>query len=140
MRFSKKRALAVALAALSLLGLAAGGMYLKRVADYQRTVRAIAIPDLSFENLPDGSYIGECDVDLIYARVEVVVDGGSVSEIRILEHRNGRGLPAERIVEDMTAQRSLQVDAVTGATNSSIVLKKAAANALECAGAVQGGG
>lgn len=131
MKSSVKKSLLKGLLVLILLGLAAGGIYLKRVADYQRAVREITVPALALEEVPDGRYIGTCDVDFIRARVEVAVEKGSITEIRILEHKNGRGLAAERVTEDIIARQSLQVDAVSGATNSSTVLKKAVANALE---------
>ena len=56
--------------------------------------------------------------------------GGAITGIRILEHKNDRGGPAEAVVEAIVDQQRIGVDAVTGATNSSTVLKKAVENAL----------
>ena len=51
----------------------------------------------------------------------------------LLEHKNGHGQPAEAVLDEITAEQRVDVDAVTGATNSSSVLKKAVENALESA-------
>ncbi len=50
--------------------------------------------------------------------------------IDILEHKNGRGKPAEIVVDRMVEEQKIDVDAVSGATNSSIVIKKSVENAL----------
>lgn len=119
------------LAAAVVLGLAAGGVYLWCVADYQRAVGEIEIRKVSLAELPDGSYEGACDVGFIRARVEVTVRDGAIADIRILEHKNGRGQPAERVLGDIVSRQRIDVDGVSGATNSSTVLKKAVENALE---------
>lgn len=134
MKRSGKRVWIRILATVALLGLMVGAVYLKRVADYQRAVREIVIEEVSARGLPDGSYVGECDVGLIRARVEVTVRGGAIADIEILEHKNGRGQPAERVVEDILSQQRIDVDGISGATNSSTVLKKAVEEALEGAG------
>ena len=54
----------------------------------------------------------------------------SLQNIRILEHKNGRGQAAEAIVDQMLAEQRVDVDAVSGATNSSKVLQKAVEQAL----------
>ena len=110
--------------------LIAGGVYLARVVRYQDEVRSITITEPDLSNIPDGRYIGECDVGLIYAKVEAEVEAGTLKQVRILEHRNGRGGPAEQIVETMLQVQRIDVDAVSSATNSSKVIKKALERAL----------
>lgn len=126
----KKRALCL-LAGLILLLLAVSGAYLKRVADYKQAVLALSIEEPDLSAVPDGVYIGMCDVGLISARVEVAVQDGTIMEITLLEHRQERGSAAEAVLEDILRQQRIDVDAVTGATNSSKVLKKAVENALK---------
>lgn len=106
------------------------GLYLKSVADYKQTVRETVISEPDISAIPDGVYIGEYDVDFIYAKVEVTVQSGKITAINILEHRNGRGEPAESIVDEILIEQKLDVDSISGATNSSIVIKKAIENAL----------
>lgn len=66
----------------------------------------------------------------IYAKVQVIIKDGKISEIEILEHRNERGQGAEGISEKIIEQQRIDADTVTGATNSSLVIEKACENAL----------
>ena len=130
MKWSFKKVTAM----IAILATLAGGIflaaYLKEVADYKRSVREIAIEEICLSDIPDGEYIGECNVDFIYAKVEVTVHSGRISNIRILEHKNERGQAAEVIIDKIVSEQRIDVDAVSGATNSSAVLKKAVENAL----------
>ncbi len=105
-------------------------MYLNRVNQYQKTVSSMTFGNLMLENIADGVYVGDCDVEFIYAKVAVTVKDGQIEKIDLLEHKNDRGTSAERIIEQIVKAQSLEVDAVSGATNSSKVIKKAVANAL----------
>ena len=130
MKWSFKKVTAM----IAILVVLAGGIflaaYLKEVADYKRSVREIAIEEICLSDIPDGEYIGECNVDFIYAKVEVTVHSGQISNIRILEHKNERGQAAEVIIDKIVSKQRIDVNAVSGATNSSTVLKKAVENAL----------
>ena len=66
----------------------------------------------------------------IRAKVAVTVQDGAITGIELLEHKNGRGEAAETVLEEIVSQQRIAVDAVSGATNSSIVLEKAVENAL----------
>ena len=104
--------------------------YLKSVADYQKAVKETTLSSIDISTVPDGVYIGEYDVDFVYAKVEVTVQDKAITKIEILEHKNGRGKSAENIVDKIIEKQNIDVDAVSGATNSSTVLKKAVENAL----------
>lgn len=88
------------------------------------------IEDIDITQMPDGTYFGEYDVSFISAKVKVIVHNGAIEQIELLEHKNDRGTAAETIVTEIIKQQKIAVDAVTGATNSSIVIKKAVENAL----------
>ncbi len=105
--------------------------YLSEVAEYQKRVKAATIKDLNIAEVPDGVYTGEYNVDFIYAKVQVTVEDGRFTDIELLEHRNDRGGPAEMIVEKMLDEQKIDVDTITGATNSSIVIKKAVEDAVD---------
>ncbi len=107
-----------------------GAGYLYNVNLYQCKVRAIEISDVDLSLIPDGIYIGECDVHFIYAKVAVTVRSGRITALNVLEHRNDRGSAAESIVDDIVKKQRIDVDAVAGATNSSMVIEKAVENAL----------
>ena len=69
-------------------------------------------------------------MDFVYAKVEVTVQNDVITNIDILEHKNGRGSRAEVVVDRIVEEQKIEVDAVSGATNSSTVIKKAVENAL----------
>lgn len=117
-------------AALLLGGAVILGLYLKSLSDYRRAVAGIRFEGIDVANVADGVYTGEYDVGFVYARVRVTVHGGVLEQVEILEHKNGRGASAESVIQAMTGQQSVYVDTVSGATNSSLVLEKAAENAL----------
>lgn len=112
------------------LCLVGGSIYLVKVWNYQKTVKSFTYSDIAIEDIESGIYIGECNVDFIYAKVAVTVENGAITQIEILEHKNDRGTPAEKIIDDILQQQSIDVDAISGATNSSKVIKKAVENAL----------
>lgn len=131
MKLSRKRILLYTALFLFLIGLIFTATYLKSVADYKKAVKETTISGVDISNIPDGVYIGEYDVNFIYVKVEVTVQNGEVAKIDILEHKNGRGKPAETVTDRIIEEQRIDVDAVSGATNSSIVIKKAVENALK---------
>lgn len=131
MKWSIKKVAAAIITLAILVGVIVFAVYLKQVADYKRSVSEISIEEIHLSDIPNGVYIGECDVNFIYAKVEVTVDSGEITNIRILEHKHERGKAAETVVERIVSEQRIDVDAVSGATNSSTVLKKAVENALK---------
>ena len=131
MKITGKKILLFTVVLLSLIGLIFAAIYLKRVADYKKAVKETTFSGIDICNIPNGIYVGEYDVDFVYAKVEVTVQNGVITNIDILEHKNGRGSRAEVVVERIVEEQKIEVDAVSGATNSSIVIKKAIENALK---------
>ena len=131
MRISKKKIISVIILLFSLIGLICGAVYLKNVADYKRAIGETTFGEIDIADVSDGIYIGEYDVNFIYAKVEVTVEDGEIVSINILEHRHERGKAAEKVIEKIIEEQKIDVDAVSGATNSSTVIKKAVENALK---------
>ena len=131
MRISKKKTVLFVIMFLLLVGFVLGILYLKSVADYRQAVRETTFEDIDISDIPDGVYVGEYDVDFIYAKVEVTVQNGEITNINILEHRHERGKTAEVITDSIVDEQKIDVDAISGATNSSTVIKKAVENALK---------
>lgn len=127
---NKKKFIISVIAVVILIGVGILLLYLKSVQNYRDKVVAINITDIDLSSIPEGTYIGEYDVDFIYAKVEVTIKDNTITDINLLEHKNGEGKPAERIIDDVINAQSLNVDTVSGATNSSKVIKKAIENAL----------
>ena len=113
-----------------IIGIVILAFYLKDVHQYQSKVQSIQFTDIDITTIPDGLYTGECDVGFIYAKVEVAVLDGAIVTINLLRHVNGRGASAEQIVNDIVERQTTDVDAISGATNSSNVIRKAVENAL----------
>lgn len=130
MKQSIKKAAAVIITFAILIAGIALATYLKQVDDYKRSVSETSIEEIRLSDIPNGIYIGEYDVNFIYAKVEVTIQNGEITDIRILEHKNERGQAAEAVVDRIVTEQRIDVDAVSGATNSSTVLKKAVENAL----------
>ena len=94
-------------------------------------VKETTFDEINISDVSDGVYIGEYDVNFIYAKVEVRVQNGEITDIIILEHRHEHGKAAETVINEIVDEQRIDVDAVSGATNSSIVIKKAVENALK---------
>ena len=87
-----------------------------------------------FQNLTDGIYTGSADAFRGDVEVQVTVEKQKVTDIAILSYCDTeeyffRAAPA--VIEQMKAEQSLNVDAVSGATYSSNGIIHAVANALE---------
>lgn len=85
---------------------------------------------LDLAQVEDGSYYGEEAAGLIKVKLEVTVRNKAISEITINSHRQAKGKAAEAIIFDIIEENSLAVDAISGATSSSEVIKAAVYNAL----------
>lgn len=129
MNMSKKKSILLA-AAILLVGLICLGVYLRSVSLYRQAVSNITLNEISISQLADGTYVGECDVNFIYANVEVTIQSGKISDIKLLQHKHDRGKAAEAVIGRIIEEQRINVDSVSGATNSSIVLKKAVEHAL----------
>jgi len=104
---------------------------------YQQQIKEIKVEDIDLKAVPDGIYIGKADVLWIAAEVKVIVQDHKIEHISLIKHVNERGTSAEIIPEKVVEAQSLQVDTVSGATNSSKVISKAIENALKNSEAAQ---
>ena len=113
----------VAFVMLLVIGIIAGGIIATRVNNL-----LIQTPDL-FE-ITVGKYIGEYSALPVHVRVEVTVEHHQITGVDILQHENGLGSPAERIIDDVIQNQSLDVDVISGVTVSSKCILKSIENAL----------
>jgi uncharacterized protein with FMN-binding domain len=126
-----KKIIAGAVAAVLLIGLFIGGKYALDLMYYKETMANVEISDVDLSNVKDGTYVGSYDARIISATVSVTVKDGRMTEIKLLDHKYDRGGSAEAVVDDILKEQSLDVDVVSGATNSSKKIMKAVENALE---------
>ena len=114
-----------------LIGLGIGAKFLMDVNAYQKEIAAMEIQDIDLSNVPDGTYEGSYDADLIQVKVAVEVKDHSITNIELLQHENGKGGPGEAVIPEVIETQSLEVDTVSGATNSSKVILKSIEIAIE---------
>lgn len=115
-------------------------------ADYVKdnggfTERTMKAPEVEKEAVPevqgnykDGTYKGTGKGNGGDITVEVVVEGGNISSIKLLEHSETPGIyeAAEKgVTAEIIRSQKTDVDAVAGATNSSKGIKEAVENALK---------
>ena len=91
----------------------------------------VQTPDLT--RVADGTYRGFYDLSGTPVRVtlDVNVQNHRITSIEIIEHRRSPiGRRAENIIETVVERQNLEIDAVSGATASSVAILKAIENAL----------
>lgn len=98
--------------------------------NYKNKIAHIHLQGIDIAQTADGIYVGEYDAGYIYVEVSVTVSDGLVTDICLLEHRHQRGKTAEQIVQNIITSQRTDIDAVSGATNSSLAIEKAVENAL----------
>jgi uncharacterized protein with FMN-binding domain len=113
-----------------LVGGIIGGKYLISVQKYKKVVSELKIGSVDLSKVSDGKYTGSCDAVFVAAEVSVKVKDNKIEDIVLLSHKTERGKSAEVIKEEVLKAQSLQVDTITGATNSSKVILKSIENAL----------
>lgn len=91
----------------------------------------LEISNIDITAIRDGVYTGSANNGVVKATVSVEVSKGTIQNIMILEHEHLFGIPAEKIIDSIIEQQSLEVDAVTSATYSSDTIRKALENALQ---------
>ena len=126
----KKKLIFIIVASILVVGGAIGGKYLFDLNTYHQEIAGIKIGEINLDTVSDGSYTGSFDTVWIGAQVEVRIENNRMIGIE-LQHRHDRGAEAEVIPERVLTAQSLDVDLVSGASNSSLVILKAIENALE---------
>lgn len=86
-------------------------------------------PDLS--EVPDGIYAGEVNTPIIQVSLNVHVKDHAITQIDLLRHRNGKGEEGEKVIDRILDKQRIDVDTVSGATYSSIVIQDAVQRALQ---------
>lgn len=91
-----------------------------------------AAPPFSLEGVPDGTYSGTASGFKGDIVLEVIVAGAKITAINVTEQQETADLwvNAERVIEEIIATQTVDVDAVSGATVTSDAIIKAVRNAL----------
>lgn len=102
-----------------------------QMRNMQKKADALENADIDMNRVKDGDYTAFTDMGLVKVEVEVSVKDHQITNVNILRHDNGKGKPAEVIVEEMVKENTDQVEAVSGATYSSEAIKNAVNKALQ---------
>lgn len=107
------------------------GLFIMKLGvEQKKDMNTLFLEDINMSNAKNGEYEGIAETTLVKVTVMVTVLNHQITDIKINRHENGKGQPAEMIVHNMIEQNNYNVDAVTGATISSTVIKSAVSNAL----------
>ena len=87
--------------------------------------------EIDMNKVKDGTYIADSDGGMVKVQVRVQVKDHKIEQIELLKHENGKGKPAEVIIDDMIQQNTDNVDGVSGATTSSKTIRNAVNKALQ---------
>ena len=121
------KAVLIALSILTLIVIAMVAVFMIRM---KSQVNDFDTTSVDVTKVADGVYEGQSETDLVKADVRVTVLNGEIKDIEIVRHMCGKGKPAEAMTESMILNNDVEVDAVSGATYSSKVIKDAVRNAL----------
>ncbi len=127
----KKKRIGVYIVVVAIVILAGIGIAMaSTLGNYKKQVEAIHITGVDLTEVQDGTYDGSCETLMVSADVRVTVKDHQITDIELVRHNNGKGAPAEVIPQKIIEAQSLEVDIVSGATDSSKVILKATENAL----------
>jgi uncharacterized protein with FMN-binding domain len=101
-------------------------------AKTESAVKALVIEDVDIEDVKDGTYEGVVKALLVTVMLNATVADGKLTGIDIVQHGHGPNHSGEpRVKRILDAQSVVKVDALTGATGSGIVVRKAVELALK---------
>ena len=103
---------------------------LSLTASIKKRLAKIENEDIDMETVEDGIFEGHSELDLVKVDVKVLVENHKLIKVELLRHECGLGHPADVIVDKMVEQNTWDVDAVSGATVSSGIIKNAVNKAL----------
>jgi uncharacterized protein with FMN-binding domain len=94
-------------------------------------INKLVVDNVAVSQVRDGTYDGSESILPVSADVRVTVNGGRITDITMLSHSHGPNHGADAILPRVIAAQSLDVDAISGATYSSKVVRKAIEIALK---------
>jgi uncharacterized protein with FMN-binding domain len=108
----------------------AGFIAFSSISKNLETLAKTEIGSVDLSMAKDGVYEGRFDSMPIKVVVQVEIIDRRISDIRIVEHKNGKGKAGEGVVERIIAEQKVDVDAVGGATYSSKAITLAVKRAI----------
>lgn len=109
----------------------AGRQIFKRIEHNLESLKHIALVTPAISTLKEGTYEGSYAAFPVKATIKATLREGTIADLVLTEHRSGQGQPAEAILASVLTEQKLEVDTISGATYSSVVILKAIENALK---------
>ena len=103
---------------------------LSLTASMKKSLAKIENEDIDMETVEDGSFEGHSELGPVKVDVNVLVENHKLKRVELLRHECGLGHPADVSVDKMVEPNTWDVDAVSGATVSSGIIKNAVNKAL----------
>jgi len=85
----------------------------------------IEVGSIDLTTVQNGLYTGEYTAGPVSVSLTVAVENNKITDIHLYNHDNGLGEKAEKIIDNIISEQSLDVDCISGATISSNVIRKA---------------
>ncbi|MEA4971840.1 hypothetical protein SDC9_162849 [bioreactor metagenome] len=125
-----KKCILIAVWGVMLFAIGFGISFYRGVGNKYDAVQDVPIKEISLENVEDGTYEGEYLFETLYAKVKIIVRSNEIKEITLEDFKTEKGDDAASIVDSITDSQSVKVDDISGATDSSRIIKLAVLNAL----------
>jgi uncharacterized protein with FMN-binding domain len=126
----KRRVFIISICVLVLIAIAIY-VVMTNIQNGLQSLSTAQIKEIDIGRVPNGVFTGQFSTMPVSARVEITVHDGKITDIKLLEHNNGQGKPAEAIIGQVLENQTLEVDVIAGATYSSKVILKAIEDALD---------
>ena len=131
----KRTKVFVAIGIILVLCVIAGVVVYNQLGNNLEALTTMDIPSMNLSESEDGLYMGSYSAFPVSAEVEVTIENHKIVGVELIKHVTGQGQAAESIPDAVVSSQSINVDTVSGATYSSVVILKAIENALVLSGA-----
>lgn len=128
---SVKKKLLIVVFVMAVVIFVAGQIAVDKIEKNFQSLKNDPVEEVDLARISDGTYPGSYEVFPVAVELSVEVENHRIIKVDILKHQNGQGEPAEDLADIMVEEQRIAVDDVTGATYSSLVIKKAVASALK---------
>jgi len=120
----------VILTVLVVLGAVGGLLFSRVVKKFETYLATVKINPVDLNTVSDGTYSARVNTGVIIVELEADVRDHTLRDIRLIEHRHGQGADAEKIIPRILEEQRIDVDTVSGATYSSLVIQDTLFRAL----------
>ena len=103
---------------------------IKIIESNMEALKTLPLEQIDIASIENGTYTGSFSSFPVAAEVRVTVEGQAIREIELVKHNHGQGEAAEVLPKHVLDAQSLDVDVISQATYSSIVILKAIEDAL----------